>query len=123
MLKAGPRRIIIGAMICYRCTIQEGVVPEETRPVLAAALTRIASEIFGGSPDDIPVEFAEIPHTFGFRGGELSTTSMVRAVIDPGCKQDVRVEFMQQVQDTWCEILGCSVDELVVTAADRGRAV
>ena len=97
-------------------------MPEETQADLAAALTRIAAGIFGGSPDEIPVEFAEIPHTFGFRGGELSTSSMVRAVIDPGCEQEVRVEFMQQVQDAWCDILGCTVDELVVSAADRNRA-
>ncbi len=114
---------MMDAVINFDCIIQEGVVSEQKQNALTTALRGVAVEVFGGSPDDIPVEFSAIPQTFGFRGGELSTTSMVRSVIDPGCEQSVRVDFMQKVQDTWCEILGCPVEELVVSAADRGRAV
>ncbi len=105
-------------MISFNCIVQEGIVPEELRSTLAEGLVCISSSVFGESPDDIHVGFTEIPHGYAFRGGELSTTSMVRADVPPGCQEDVRVDFMQQISDMWCSAAGCSVHDLVVSARD-----
>jgi hypothetical protein len=106
-------------MYNFNCIIQEGVIPDDLRPTLVSGLARITTSILGGSPDDVDVEFTVIPHGFGFRGGELSTTSLVRGYIPPGCEQETRVQLMQEICDMWCEATGCSVDELVVSARDR----
>ena len=106
-------------MISFNCIIQEGVIPDDLRPNLVSELARISTSILGGSPDDVDVEFTVIPHGYGFRGGELSTTSLVSGQIPPGCEQATRVQLMQQICDMWCETTGCSVDELVVSARDR----
>ena len=37
-------------MIDFNCIVQEGFVPEEVRPGLAAELARISTSILGGSP-------------------------------------------------------------------------
>ena len=105
-------------MITYNCTIQEGVIPEEQRTILNERLVQIGSAMLGVVADDISVNFEVIPHGFGFRGGELSTSSSVRSVIPDGLSQDRRVEFMQAVQDMWVEITGQTTAELVVSAAD-----
>ena len=107
-------------MITYNCTIQEGVISEETREVLNLRLVQIAAEILGEAPDDISVNYEVIPRGFGFRGGELSTSSSVRSVIPVGFSQERRVEFMQAVQDMWMEVTGQTTAELVVGAADFG---
>ena len=106
-------------MYSFNCVIQEGVIPDDLRPNLVSELARVTTSVLGGSPDGVDVEFTVIPHGYGFRGGEVSTTSMVRGTIPPGCEQETRVHLMQQLCDTWMELTGCSVDELVVSARDR----
>ena len=105
-------------MITYNCTIQEGVIPEEQRQILNQRLVQIGAEVLGVAPDDISVNYEVIPHGFGFRGGELSTSSSVRSRIPDGFSQDKRVEFMQAVQDMWTQVTGQTTAELVVGAAD-----
>lgn len=105
-------------MIVYNCTIQEGVISDEMRRILDERLVQIASQVLGEAPDDISVDYEVIPHGFGFRGGELSTSSSVRSRIPDGFSQEKRVEFMQAVQDMWMEVTGQTTAELVVGAAD-----
>ena len=107
-------------MITYNCTIQEGVISSEQRETLNIRLVQIGAEVLGVAPDDISVNYEVIPHGFGFRGGELSTSSSVRGVIPVGFSQEKRIEFMQAVQDMWIEVTGQTTAELVVGAADFG---
>ena len=106
-------------MITFNCTIQEGIVPHEIRPTLASELARISTSFVGGNPDDVSVNWIEIPHGFGFRGGRISTTSAVRGEIPPGLQQETRVELMRAIQDMWMAHTGCTTEELVVSARDR----
>ena len=71
-------------MITYNCTIQEGVIPEEQRRILNERLVQIGARVLGVAPDDVTVSYEVIPHGFGFRGGELSTSSSVRSRIPDG---------------------------------------
>ena len=105
-------------MINITCTLQEGIVPSELRETLAGELVRLASGAFGGAPEDVNVAFDEIPQGFGFRGGELSTTSRVIAMLPQTCQQDVRVEYLKQVCEMWTRITGCTTHEIVASARD-----
>ena len=89
---------------------------------LQSRLAETATDVLGGSSADVVVEFEVIPHGYGFRGGEISTTSLVRGQIPPGCAQEVRVDLMRKICDMWCEVAGCTVDELIVSARDRPAA-
>jgi len=104
--------------VSFNCTMQEGQIGEELRAELTVALQQITRDVLGESPDDVPVTFSDIPRGFGFRGGEPSTTSLVRGSIVGGITQDVREDFMRRICDSWMEISGCTVDELVVSARD-----
>ncbi len=106
-------------MIAFNCTIQEGIIPNDLRLVLASELARISTDILGGDPTDVSVRWIEIPYGFGFRGGHISTTSAVRGEIPAGCDQETRVRLMQTIQDRWMELTGCATAELVVSARDR----
>ena len=107
-------------MIEFRCTVQEGCVPEELRPRLASELARVSADALGGAPEDVTVEFVEIPHGYGFRAGELSKLSSVRGTINPGLDQEARIAFMRQIHETWVEITRCLDEEVNVSARDRG---
>ena len=102
----------------FECTMQEGQIAASTRESLATGLRAIAQEVLGEAPGDVPVEFSDIPTGFGFRGGEPSTTSLVRGSIVGGVTQEVREDFMRRIIDMWMEVSGCTVDELVVSARD-----
>ncbi len=106
------------ALVRYDCTMQEGQIGEEMRSRLAAGLVELTGRVLDVGADEVTVGFADIPQGFGFRGGVLSTTSLVRGSIAGGLEQPVRVELMQAICDMWMEISGCTVDELVVSARD-----
>ncbi|MCY3567773.1 MAG: hypothetical protein OXH38_04060 [Chloroflexi bacterium] len=104
--------------VSFSCTMQEGQVGEDTRALLADGLRRVTREVLGEQTDDPPVQFSDIPSGFGFRGGEPSTTSLVRGSVVGGVTQEVREEIMRGICDMWMEISGCTVDELVVSVRD-----
>ena len=106
-------------MVRFNCIVQEQAVGPHTWPELRSRLSAIATSVLGPSAEPVAVEFTVIPHGFGFRGGEISTTSLVRGLIEPGCAQEVRVDLMRRICDMWCEVTGCTVEELVVSARDR----
>ena len=105
-------------MISFNCVIQEGVIPDDLRPTLSSELGRISAGVLGGSADDVTVEYTVIPHGFGFRGGEISTTTSVRGQLADPLDQETRVELLQRLCDMWCEVTGCSVHEVIVSARD-----
>ena len=104
--------------VSFSCTMQEGQIGEDVRAQLAAGLQRIAADIIGDAESEAPVTFSDIPSGFGFRGGEPTTTSLVRGSIVGGVTQDVREDLMRQICDMWMAISGCTVNELVVSARD-----
>ena len=104
--------------VSFNCTMQEGQIGEDVRSQLAAGLQQITQDVLSEAPEDVPVTFSDIPAGFGFRGGEPSTTSLVRGSIVGGVSQDVREELMRRICDMWMESSGCTVDDLVVSARD-----
>ena len=106
------------SQVRFNCTMQEGVIGEDVRARLAEGLVAVTGTVLGTDAADTSVDFEDIPHSYGFRGGELSTTSLVRGSIEGGVEQPVRVELMMAISDMWMEISGCTVDDLVVSARD-----
>ena len=103
--------------ISFACTMQEGQISADTRDLLAQALADVSREVAGLELVGA-VEFSDIPHSFGFRGGELSTTSLVRGSVPGGVDQDTRVALMTRICEVWSEISGATIDELVVSVRD-----
>jgi phenylpyruvate tautomerase PptA (4-oxalocrotonate tautomerase family) len=102
----------------YNCIVQEGHLTEAMRPQLVAVLEQITSEVLEIPAADVEVTFREFPHGAAWRGGELSTTSLVRGTIPPGCEQPVREQLLRAICDIWSRITGCDEDEIVVSAVD-----
>ena len=106
------------ATVQYDCTMQEGQIGAEARARLADGLAAVTERALGVGAGEISVSFSDIPQGFGFRGGEPSTTSLVRGSVAGGVEQPVRVELMRAICDVWMEISGCTVDDLVVSVRD-----
>ena len=106
-------------MIEFSCIVQEGCVPAELRPRLASELARVSADALGVAPEEVSVDFTEIPHGYGFRAGELSRLSSVRGVVPSGMAQHERIAFMRRIHDAWVAITGCPDEEVNVSARDR----
>lgn len=105
-------------MISFNCVVQEGAIPDELRPKLASELARVSASVLGGSTADVKVDFREVRNGYGFRGGEISTTSMVQGQLAQACEQSTRVELLTQICDMWRGLTGCDTEELVASARD-----
>lgn len=98
--------------------MQEGIVPDELRARLACEIKRISASALGIAEDGIGVEYYEVRHGFGFRGGEVSTTSTVSGQLTEAIDQDMRVDLMTQIMNMWLGETGCAVDEFMVSVRD-----
>ena len=105
-------------MITFECTVQEGCVSDQLRPDLASAIEKVCSDVLGRDQGRVNVSWTVIPKGFGFRGGEPSTTSLVRGRIPDGCDGETRARILESIGDSWCRITGASAHELMVSARD-----
>jgi hypothetical protein len=44
---------------------------------------------------------------------------MVRGRIPDGCELETRHQLLREIADMWCDIAGCSIDEVGVSAIDQ----
>jgi len=109
-------------MISFECTVQDGCIAEELRSELAEAIDRACSDVLGPKTTPVETSWVVIKRGFGFRGGEPSTTSMVRGRIPDGCDAKTRGRLLKSIGESWCRISGASEDELMVSARDQGWA-
>ena len=106
-------------MIEFDVTVQEGCIPEGIRPDLEAALRTICGEVFGAGGRPVTFSWSEIPRGNGFRGGEPSTTTMLRGVIPDGCDQATGERFLMNIGEAWYRIAEVDEHDLVASARDR----
>ena len=104
--------------INYTCIVQEGIVPDDQRAKLASEIKRISAVVLDIPADGIGVEYYEVRHGFGFRGGEVSTTSTVGGQLTEAIDQDTRVDMMTRIMNMWLAETGCEVDEFMVSVRD-----
>ena len=109
-------------MIHFECTVQDGCVPDELRSSLQSAIEKVCNDVLGVDKGPVNVSWVVIPKGFGFRGGEPSTTSLVRGQIPDGCGRAARSTILESIGTSWCRITGASSNELMVAARDHGWA-
>jgi len=105
-------------MIKFQCVVQEGCIPQSVRGDLEKVMSRISLGILGSDQGPVDVSWSEIPKGFGFRGGEPSTSSLVRGQIPDGCDSETRRKLLIDLSRSWYDITGTTEEELVISARD-----
>ncbi|MDE0624955.1 MAG: hypothetical protein OXH99_01015 [Bryobacterales bacterium] len=103
-------------MVAFEMFVQEGCVPEDLRPGIAAAVEGICLDVLGAG--DVSIEWTVVARGYGFRGGKPSTTSLVRGRIPDGCDRGTRARFLMGIADAWRRITGAAEDEVIVSGRD-----
>ncbi len=106
-------------MIEFQCTVQEGCIPHTMRGLLAEAIEIVCNQVLGRDQGPVNVIWIEVPEGYGFRGGEPSTTSLVRGLIPDGCSSATRAKLLREIGDHWYDISGTTEEQLVVSARDQ----
>ena len=105
-------------MVTFEFFVQEGCVPDESRARIVTDIEAVCAEVLGAEAGPVSVSWTVIRKGFGFRGGEPSTTSLVRSRIPDGHASEVRARFLRSVAETWCNLTGATEDEVIVSARD-----
>lgn len=105
-------------MVVFEFFVQESCVADESRARIVADIEAVCSEVLGMEAGPVSASWTVIREGFGFRGGEPSTTSLVRSRIPDGYGSDVRARFLQAIAEVWCNLTGATQDEVIVSARD-----
>ena len=102
----------------FQVILHENVIADGLRPELAAGIQRVYRDVFGGGVDAVDVGFTQLAAGHLFTAGAPSRSSVVVGHVPPGTSRGDRTRFLRGVTDLWCEITGCSPNEIVVSAGD-----
>lgn len=105
-------------MTAFDIFVQEGCVPDSRRPAIMAALDAACRRYLGSDTDPIEARWTVVRKGYGFRGGEPSTTSLVRARIPDGCSPETRAALLRTIGAAWCDVTRVGEEEVVVSARD-----
>ena len=102
----------------FQLIVHQGVVDAALRPKLAREIRRVYAAQFGGSEDQVAVDVTEIPHGRFFTAGRLSRTSLIGGSVPKGTASADRTRLMSAITAIWCEITGCTPNDVVVSVSD-----
>ena len=102
----------------FHLLLHEGVVAETLRPRLADGIRRIYADVFGAPPESVSVDVTEIPKGRFFTAAKPSRTSLIGGSVPSGTAKADRTRFMSEVTAMWCEVTGCTPNDVVVSASD-----
>ena len=102
----------------FQVLLHEGVIDPRLQPRLAQELRRIYARNLGGAEDDVSVDVAEIPQGRFFTAAQPSRSSLVGGSVPAGTSPTERTRLMSEITSMWCEITGCTPDEVVVSISD-----
>lgn len=105
-------------MVTVEFFVQEGCIPDGSQARIVANIEAVCAEVLGPDAGPVSASWTVIRKGFGFRGGEPSTTSLVRSRIPDGYGSDVRARFLHAIAETWCNLTGATQDEVIVSARD-----
>jgi phenylpyruvate tautomerase PptA (4-oxalocrotonate tautomerase family) len=102
----------------FQVILHEGVVEEGLRPRLTQEMRRIYAAMFAAAANQIVVEITEIPKGRFFTAAKPSRTSLVGVAGPAGTSRPDRTRLMSEITAMWCEVTGCTPNEIVVSASD-----
>jgi phenylpyruvate tautomerase PptA (4-oxalocrotonate tautomerase family) len=87
-------------------------------PRLADGLRSTYATHVGADTSAVAVEFSEIPHGRFFTAARLSRSSLVGGSVPAGTPASIRTPLMAAITSLWCDVTGCSPEDVVVSIAD-----
>ncbi|MFI5613295.1 4-oxalocrotonate tautomerase family protein [Amycolatopsis sp. NPDC051903] len=98
----------------YQFTVPAGGATLEHKAEIAAAATRIHSEVTGAPAAYVHCSFTEVPKGSIFVAGEPVDGARMVGLIRDGRSAEVRAKLIHGIADAWSEITGDSKESLAI---------
>jgi phenylpyruvate tautomerase PptA (4-oxalocrotonate tautomerase family) len=98
----------------YQFTVPAGGATLQHKAEVAAAMTKVHSEVTGAPATYVHCSFVEVPAGSIFAAGEPVSGSRMVGIIREGRSTEVRAKFIHGLADTWCEITGDTKESLAI---------
>ena len=102
----------------FHLILHEGVVAEALRPQLAQGIRQIYSDIFGTPAEKVAVDITQIPRGRFFTAAKPSRSSLIGGSVPAGTSKADRTRLMSEITAMWCEVTGCTPNDVVISASD-----
>jgi phenylpyruvate tautomerase PptA (4-oxalocrotonate tautomerase family) len=89
---------------CYQFTVPTGGATLQHKAEIAAAMTKVHSEVTGAPGTNVHCSFIEVPPGSIFVAGEPVSGSRMVGIICEGRSTEVRAKLIHGLADAWCEI-------------------
>lgn len=99
--------------------LHEGVVGKAQQAKLADEIRLIYARNFGTPAREISVDVTEIPKGRFFTAATPSRSSLIGGSVPKGTAKADRTRLMAEITEMWCEVTGCTADDVVVSMSDR----
>lgn len=98
----------------YQFTVPSGGATLAHKPEVAAAFTKVHSEITGAPATYVHCSFTEVAPQSIFVAGQPAETARMVGLIRSGRSPALRARLLHDLADAWCEITGDAKDELAL---------
>ncbi|TCK24326.1 tautomerase family protein [Pseudonocardia endophytica] len=90
----------------YQFTVPTGGATLAHKPEIAAAMTKVHSEVTGAPAAYVHCSFVEVPPGSLFSAGEPVEGPKMVGLIREGRSEQVRTQLITEIADAWTEITG-----------------
>lgn len=98
----------------YQFTVPTGGATLQHKAEVAAAVTKVHSEVTGAPGTYVHCSFVEVPPGSIFAAGEAVTGARMVGLIRDGRSVEVRGRLLHGIADAWCEITGDAKDSIAI---------
>jgi phenylpyruvate tautomerase PptA (4-oxalocrotonate tautomerase family) len=98
----------------YQFTVPAGNATLAHKPEIAAAMTKVHSEVTGAPGAYVHCSFNEVPPGSIFVGGEAVDSPRLVGLIRAGRSAEVRARLIHGLADAWCAITGDAKQDIAV---------
>ncbi|RZT83428.1 phenylpyruvate tautomerase PptA (4-oxalocrotonate tautomerase family) [Pseudonocardia sediminis] len=98
----------------YQFTVPTGGATLQHKAEVAAAMTKVHSEVTGAPGKYVHCSFVEVPAGSIFVAGEPVTGPRLVGLIRSGRSAEIRGELLHGLADAWCAITGDAKEDVAV---------
>lgn len=98
----------------YQFTVPAGNATLRHKPEIAAAVTKVHSEVTGAPGAYVHCSFVEVPAGSIFVAGQAVDSPRMVGLIREGRSAEVRAQLIHGLADAWCEITGDAKEDIAI---------
>jgi phenylpyruvate tautomerase PptA (4-oxalocrotonate tautomerase family) len=98
----------------YQFTVPTGGATLQHKAAIAAAMTKVHSEVTGAPGAYVSCSFVEVPPGSVYEGGEAITGPRMVGLIREGRSTEVRKKLINGLADAWCGITGDAKESVAI---------